>query len=102
MGEPLLISDKTLNRDNLARDRVLTLIPYNHICPKLIKVVTERRSFSISIWEDQEHISYSRILGCLGLDWEEHVGEFSSGSKIRKENREGEEVAMKPTNQSMS
>ncbi|KAK1576183.1 hypothetical protein Q3G72_011618 [Acer saccharum] len=95
IGEPLLIEEETLNRSNLASGKVLVLIPYKHICPQVIKVVTRRRNFLVSVVEDPKQISYSRILRWLGLDWEETDGDSISGTENCKEMMEGEEMAEK-------
>ncbi|KAK0594698.1 hypothetical protein LWI29_006479 [Acer saccharum] len=89
VGEPLMIAEDTLNRDNLYSGKVLVLIPFNHKCPDFIKVQSGRRAFSVSVWEDPTQISYSNILQWLGLDWDDHDGQLSPGSEKSKEDTGG-------------
>ncbi|KAI9194864.1 hypothetical protein LWI28_009754 [Acer negundo] len=68
VGEPLLIDDEILTRNNLLRGRVLVLLPYSHLCPDYVKVVTGSSSFMVSVREVHEPISYSSSLQWLGLN----------------------------------
>ncbi|KAK1561193.1 hypothetical protein Q3G72_035362 [Acer saccharum] len=78
VGEPLLIDEETLSRNNLMCGRVMILLPGRSKCPDYVKVVSGSNSFMVSVMEDQEQISYSCILQCLGLNWEEEDRESSA------------------------
>ncbi|KAI9165512.1 hypothetical protein LWI28_015444 [Acer negundo] len=70
---------------------------------RMIKVNTKRRSISVSVWEDLIPVSYSNILGWLGLDWEENDGVSSSRSEHGKEREVGKKATENPiTNHSSS
>ncbi|KAK0601586.1 hypothetical protein LWI29_025578 [Acer saccharum] len=64
MGEPLLIKEETVKRDNLYRGRVLALLPYSHKCPDNIKVQTGLD------WEESESESkkFKQKVPCGGAD----------------------------------
>ncbi|KAI9169435.1 hypothetical protein LWI28_012327 [Acer negundo] len=84
MGEPMMIAEDTLNRDNLYNGRVLVLIPFRQKCLEFIKVQLGRRTFSESVWEYPTQISYSNILRWLDLYWYDHVGQLSPGIEKSK------------------
>ncbi|KAK1555060.1 hypothetical protein Q3G72_021372 [Acer saccharum] len=92
VGETLLIDEATINRSNLAIGRALVLIPFNHSCPKVIKVVTGRRSFSIQVLEEPTPVSYSDILELLGLDWDDDDVDSKKEDCMKKKVNEGIEV----------
>ncbi|KAK0575064.1 hypothetical protein LWI29_033475 [Acer saccharum] len=62
VGEPLMIEEETLSRENLFCGKVLVFIPNSHKCPDSIKVIIGRKSFLVVAWEDPEKISYDSIL----------------------------------------
>ncbi|KAK1582650.1 hypothetical protein Q3G72_016985 [Acer saccharum] len=64
VGEPLLIKEETVKRDNLYRGRVLALLPYSHKCPDNIKVQTGLN------WEESESESkkFKEKVPCGGAD----------------------------------
>ncbi|KAK1558634.1 hypothetical protein Q3G72_004836 [Acer saccharum] len=67
VGEPLLIEDETRNKELLIRGRVLVLIPFGLKCPGVVKVMTGRSSFSVSVWEDSTPINPAWISWRLGI-----------------------------------
>ncbi|KAK0606710.1 hypothetical protein LWI29_003197 [Acer saccharum] len=100
VGEPLRIDEETVKRNNIAVGRVLVLIPYNHSCPKVIKVVTGRNYFSVHVTEDLTPVSYSNVLEWLGLDWEDGVSD--EGPKNCMKKKVDEVAKVKSTNQRTS
>ncbi|KAK3221733.1 hypothetical protein Dsin_008758 [Dipteronia sinensis] len=85
VGEPLLIEEDTRNKVNLLRGRVLVLLPFNSKCPSAIKVVTGKRTFTVSVWEDAAQVSNSIVMRWLGLDRAGQGVVSSSGPERRKE-----------------
>ncbi|KAK3218657.1 hypothetical protein Dsin_012627 [Dipteronia sinensis] len=78
VGETVLIEEETMDRTTLANGIVLVLIPYGQKCPDVVKVITEKRTFSVVVREDPEPIKYKLILQWLGLDWVDLEGDNSS------------------------
>ncbi|KAK3221696.1 hypothetical protein Dsin_008721 [Dipteronia sinensis] len=67
VGEPLMVEEETANRTKLDCGRVLVLIPTGQNCPSFIKVVTEKSSFTIKVWEDTDRINSDWISKRLGI-----------------------------------
>ena len=66
----------------------MVLLPVGSKCPDFVQIVARNRSFTVSVMEDQKHISYSNILHCLGLNWEEEDGESSAEQRRSIDRRE--------------
>ncbi|KAI9187338.1 hypothetical protein LWI28_026961 [Acer negundo] len=68
VDEPLLIEKETLNRENLFRGKVLTLISNGVSCPANIKVNMRKSFFSVSVREDSTPLDMDWISGKFGWD----------------------------------
>ncbi|KAK3218922.1 hypothetical protein Dsin_012892 [Dipteronia sinensis] len=97
VGEPLLIDEDTRKKDNLLRGRVLVLIPFSSKCPSRIKIVTGKRTYSVSAWEDAapkfRDEETDRGMGKAG---EQGVGSLiRAGNEIKKGESKGKKVMHK-------
>ncbi|KAK1565021.1 hypothetical protein Q3G72_016922 [Acer saccharum] len=79
IGDPLLIANKNIHRVSLYKGKVLILIPKSHRCPEVIKVVTGKKSFSVSVREDpvpvvEEWVSRRLWVGKYGFTASGDIG----------------------------